>query len=491
LATWLAAFLALTGCAATSFENAPLRSGQINEERRAVDVSDKQRPLILVALSGGGSRAAALGWVVLRELRKFRYSARGELRSLADDIAVISSVSGGSVIAAYFALYGPAELDRFAAAFLAPDNMRTLGLDAVNPITWFNLAIKGSSRVDVVERMFDDQLFKRKTFAELNQPGKPYLILNATDMVSGEVFGFTPVRFNDICADFDNERISVGVGASSAVPVVVSPVALRNYSVTHCKDVAAPEWIKDTLEGRFAPYLNLEEFKLARYANDLRHGSHSVRIIDYLYLLDGGLADNLAIHGLLDAISSPYAPPIISEQGPGPDRSGTILDAVNTGKIKKLVALIVNARADPSNTIYQSASPPGIVGMVESVTSVPINSTSASVSAQMDLLLAQLNAAAAGAAGNPQFEGLHIYNVEIDFDHLRPSDPKERALRDKANAIPTLWTVTKDNRDVIEQAGTNLLHHHPCFQRLLLEMDIPADFIDPAFAKAGCRQATD
>ena len=36
---------------------------------------------VLVAVSGGGSRAAALGWVVLRELGKFRYSTSGTPRS--------------------------------------------------------------------------------------------------------------------------------------------------------------------------------------------------------------------------------------------------------------------------------------------------------------------------------------------------------------------------------------------------------------------------
>ena len=57
-------------------------------------------------------------------------------------------------------------------------------------------------------------------------------------------------------------------------------------------------------------------------------------------------------------------------------------------------------------------------------------------------------------------------------------------MREKANAIPTLWTITKENREVLEQAGTILLHQHPCFQRLLLDMDIKADFIDAAFANA-------
>jgi len=489
-AAWLVACLLLVGCA-TRFANYPLLDGRANEERRAVDVSHEERPLVLVAVSGGGSRAAALGWVVLRELGKFRYSTSGPPRSLIDDIAVVSSVSGGSVIAAHFALYGPEGLDRFAPDFLVPDNMRTLGLDAVNPVSWFRLAITGSSRIDIVEELFDRQLFRQKTFYDLNQPGKPYLILNATDMVSGEVFAFTPKRFDDICSDLDKEPISTGVAASSAVPIVLSPVAFQNFSATHCQDWPTPQWITTRLDGRFAPYLNLETFKLARYANDLRHGKNSLRRIDYLYFLDGGLADNLAIHGLLETISSPYAAPIIADQTSGLNRTNTILDAVNTGKIKKLAVVVINARADPANTISQTPSRPGIVEMIQSVTSVPISSTTASVSSQLGVLLAQLNAAGGGGAGGPQFTGLKVYAVQVDFDQLRASDPVQRELRDKANAIPTLWTITKENREVIEQAGTILLHQHPCFQRFLMDMDIKAEFVDPVFAKTGCRQAAD
>jgi hypothetical protein len=109
----------------------------------------------------------------------------------------------------------------------------------------------------------------------------------------------------------------------------------------------------------------------------------------------------------------------------------------------------------------------------------------------MDYLLGQLDAAAAAARGNPQFTGMKVYGVQVDFDQLRVNDPKQRELRMKANEIPTAWTITKDNLNVIEQVGTMLLRQHPCFQRLLLDMSISADFIDPAFSRTGCRQATD
>jgi hypothetical protein len=153
--------------------------------------------------------------------------------------------------------------------------------------------------------------------------------------------------------------------------------------------------------------------------------------------------------------------------------------------------VVINARADAANTISQTASRPGVVEMIESVTSIPLSSTTSSVNSQMDVLLAELKAAGGGGAGNPQFTGLKIYGVQVDFDQLRSSDPRQRELHIKANAIPTAWTITKDNRDVLEEAGTILLRQHPCFQRLLMDMDIKAEFIDPAFAKAGCRQTSD
>ncbi len=490
-----AALLLLSGCA-TTFENQPLASGASNPERRAVDVSNPDRPLILVAISGGGSRAAALGWAVLRELRQFRYAAAdGTQRPLTDDIAVVSSVSGGSVIAAYFALEGTAGLDRFESEFLAPDNTRTLALEALNPITWFSLAGSGGSRSQLVERLFDRQLFKNRTFAALNQPGKPYLILNATDMASGEVFAFTPQRFDDICSDLDAQAISTGVAASAAVPVVFTPIAMRNFSVDHCIGRPLPPWVNTRMKGRYAPYLNLDTFKLARYANDLRRGPDSYRTIDYLYFLDGGLADNLGVHGLLEAVSSPNAAPIVAPKATGPSGApGNLLMAINTGAVRKLAVLVINARADPANAIYQNPSRPGIVGMVGSVTSIPIDSTTSSVAAQIDVLLSQFNGAGGGtggAPGSPLFAGLKVYNMTIDFDQLRASDPVQRALRDEAKQIPTLWTITKPNLDVIEKAGTTLLHQHPCFQRLLADMSIAAPFVDPAFAKTGCPQAVD
>lgn len=468
----LATAAALAGCA-THFENTASQPGAKNAERRSLDVSRADRPQILVGISGGGSRAADLGWVILRDLGRYQYRADGQSRRLIDDVAIVSSVSGGSVIAAYFGLYGPERLDRFESEFLVQDNMATLGLDAANPITWMKLAVTGASRINVLEELFDQRLFHGEFLAALNQPGKPFVILNATDMASGEVFAFTPSRFDDICSDFDKERLSVGVAASAAFPIALSPVAFQNYSATVCRGQPVPLWITAHMTGRFGPYLNVEEYKRARYANDLRHGENAFRDIQYLYFLDGGLADNAGGHSLLTEIASP-------------EGISGLVHRLNVGQVKRVVVLLINARSDPAQSSYTSDSRPGIVEMVKSVTSVPIDATTASVNSQMDVLVEQVRQAAKDAPPDALFGGLKVYSIQIDFDQLRSSDAEQRTLRDQVKEIPTTWTISQKDRETINKAGTLLLHQHPCFQRLLLDLKVQASFVDPAYAEAGC-----
>ncbi len=465
--------LCFTACA-PYIENYPLAKNAVNQERRVLAVKDKNRPTILVAISGGGSRAAALGWTVLKELRQFKYLYNGKSHALVDDVDVISSVSGGSVIAAYYGLYGSERLNEFKTAFLDPDNMDTLGMDAVNPLTWFKIAISGSSSINEIEALFDRQLFHGRTFADLNRPGKPLVILNSTDMAGGEIFTFTPDQFDDICSDFDKQAISVGVASSAAVPIVLTPVTLQDYSTTHCQGQPIPEWISQKFKHKLSPYLNIEEYKLARYANDLRHGPDIYRDIDYIHLLDGGLADNLGIHGLINSISSIHG-------------QGELLKHINNGDIKKLVVMVINARSgNKNNPLDQSPDHPGLADMVSSVVSVPIDSGSSTINSLLDVLLGQITEASQLAPSDAQFGQLKVYPVVIDFDQLRDGDPGQKILQAQAKAVPTLWSISHENLDVIENAGQLLLHQHPCFQRLLMDLAINAPFIEADFAQAGC-----
>jgi NTE family protein len=308
-----------------------------------------------------------------------------------------------------------------------------------------------------VRDLFDRQLFHGATFAQMDRPGAPMVILNATDMGSGEVFAFTAERFNDICSDLSALPVSVGVAASSAVPVVLSPVDLRNDAVGCAGNLPSAQWISAMLTKPYPRYLDVEEFKRARYANALRHGPDAYRQIDYLHLLDGGLADNVGAHSLLDVLTSPHG-------------SLRMLNAINTGTLRRIAVIAVNARSDPSNSLSTQRETPGVLSMVNTVISNPIDAATSGNATEMRTLLSELRDAAGNAPPDALFGGTRIYDIEVDFDQFLP---EQTGLRDQVKNIPTAWTLKPADIQALDQAAQLLLHQHPCFQVLLFDAHDP------------------
>jgi NTE family protein len=62
--------------------------------------------VLILAFSGGGTRAAAFSYGVLQELRDTTVVVDGKPRRLLDEVDAISSVSGGSFTSTYYGLFG-------------------------------------------------------------------------------------------------------------------------------------------------------------------------------------------------------------------------------------------------------------------------------------------------------------------------------------------------------------------------------------------------
>jgi NTE family protein len=450
------------GCAGTHFENTPLQAGEANPDRRNIDPATPDRPVILMTFSGGGSRAAALAEAVLREMAATSYAAADGNHAMTEDVKLISSVSGGSVTSAWFGLHrDPAhpdgDLDGLRNDFLTRDNMAALELDAVDPITWFGLVTGNFTRIEAEEALFNDRLFHGATLAELNQPGRPYIVFNATDMAGGETFALVPRRFDDVCSSYDALPVATAVSASAAFPILLTPVGFKDFSDGCRGQLRNGQWITVDLSNPFTPYLNLPEYKEARYANDLRRGPNPYRDIQYLYFLDGGLADNLGTQSMRSALIAPY------------DDAG-VLRAINDGKIRRLVIIVVNARSDPPNKLYRQQNQPGLVSMVQTVTSVPIDANTANSEIALSGLLGELANAAAGAGQSAKFGGMKVYGITVDYDQIPADTPAHRRLRDQAKDVPTAWTLTGPQLQVTEDAGHFLLRRHPCWRALLADL---------------------
>jgi NTE family protein len=188
-----------------------------NNRLAIVTPADPSEPIFILAFSGGGARASALALSVLDELNRYSYT-RGDGTSvkLINQVAIVSSVSGGSVTAGWFGLVGPDHMDDLRDQFLKKDNMSVLEWEAADPVTWARLAFSQYTRMDVFTELLDERLYHGKTLADMNRQDGPRVILNATDMSSGEVFSFTPERFDDIRTDLSSLPISAGVASSAA-----------------------------------------------------------------------------------------------------------------------------------------------------------------------------------------------------------------------------------------------------------------------------------
>lgn len=137
----------------------------------------EQELFVILAFSGGGTRAAAFSYGLLEGHRAVSYQpATGPARTLLEDVDVISSVSGGSFTAAHNALFGTEGFKRFEDDFLHRNIQAELVARALAPWNWARLFRSGYSRIDLAADLYDEVVFNRATFATLlQQPrGRPY-----------------------------------------------------------------------------------------------------------------------------------------------------------------------------------------------------------------------------------------------------------------------------------------------------------------------------
>ena len=93
------------------------RAAGINS--RSGGISGEQQDLVILAFSGGGTRAAAFSYGVLEALRRIEIVTKtGRKIRLLDEVDVITGVSGGSFTALAYGLYGDKLFDEYEARFL-------------------------------------------------------------------------------------------------------------------------------------------------------------------------------------------------------------------------------------------------------------------------------------------------------------------------------------------------------------------------------------
>jgi NTE family protein len=446
----------LAGCAYPT-RNAELTSA--SQQRRydwsARAADGMPETLVVVTASGGGTRASALALSVLRTMDGIQL---GRGKTLADEVDIISSVSGGSVTAAYFAMHGVrgdggrdkglADLER---NFIRQDVMSPLLVRGLNPVGLAELSTPGRERIDLLIDYFDrKELFNNETFDFfLRNPRQPYLILNAADMVEGTPFPFTQYTLDLLCSDLGKIKISTAVAASAAFPVALSPVTLKNYSATtapHCDPIRRPPaWVD--LARRTPWHLNPGRAARGRTAAAYLEGAKA-----YIHLLDGGIADNLGISEPLRLLTTS-------------DVSAAMPRAIQTGELKQIIFIMINARSFKESELDHAPDTPGMISMLMASIDAPIDRASFSTAQRVrDLFKEGLKAKARELEEKGATVLAKRYReladrsrfLSVELDAI-PDD----ACRQKMQSVPTSWTLSEKQVDATLEMGRALFLDNP------------------------------
>jgi NTE family protein len=405
--------------------------------------------LLLLTFSGGGTRAAALSYGVLEELKKTEVVIDGKRRRLLDEVDGISSVSGGSFTAGYYGLFGDRIFEDFEGKFLKKSIQGALTRRTfLNPINWFRLPSDTFDRSDLAAEYYDKHVFEGKTYGDMAARKGPMIMMNATDMTHGFRMGFHQDGFDVICSDLSLFPVARAAAASSAVPMLLSPITLRNYA--------------GTCGSKTAEILEAVSRERAITERQLFLVNNLVPVLDsqkkpYIHLVDGGVADNLGLRAVLDMV--------LIRGGVWETIKGT-----PTEKVQKVVFIVVNAETEPDPKWDRSEGIPPIGAMMSAYSSIGIERYNdetlsllkESVKSWADEIKAQrckggAVSTAPGSCGDIQF-----YVVDVKFDELK--DETERMYFKR---LPTAFTLPPEQVDQLRDVAHRLLVNSEEFQRFL------------------------
>jgi NTE family protein len=458
----LASLLLLGGCATRPI-NPPITQANPSTgyrfETRQAQVKEKEN-LVILAFSGGGTRAAAFSYGVLEFLRRTEVvGPKGNKVRLLDAVDIITGVSGGSFTALAYGLYGDKLFDIYEQSFLKRNVQGEIVGRSLSPANWGNLSSTGWGRSELAAQLYDEILFHDATFGDLDRGKGPMILASATDLSTGSRFVFTQRVFDILCSDLNAVPLSRAAAASSAVPVVLSPVTINNYGGT-C-NASTPAWVKPFIESDNPPRPAARAIRSLKA--DAAYGD-SVRR-PYLHLVDGGVSDNVGMRAVLDALEILEA---LHEIG-----MSTPLDGA-----RRIIVFIVNSLSSPPTKWDESETAPGTVDVLLKAAGTPIDQYSyesvellRDTAAQWQTLRTIRNSAAMAANKDPavakavRVPNAEIYAIDVSFAAL-----KDKAEFDYLNQQPTSFVLPPEAVDRLRAAAGTIIMASPEFQRLLKDV---------------------
>ncbi|MFG6458060.1 patatin-like phospholipase family protein [Roseateles sp. BYS96W] len=429
--------LLLAACAGAPL-NPPRNKPAVAEPLVRKPPSEPRDTVVALSFSGGGLRASAFAYGVLEGLRE-QPSVPG--RNLLEDVGFITSVSGGSITAAYFGLHGVEGLKGFREKVLLRDGEAGLRFSLLNPNNLMRLFAGGLNDRSNLNDWLDRDVFHGATFADLFKRERPVVWINASNAQYRLAFPFHERAFDSICSDLASFPVSEAVAASMAVPLFFAPVVLEKFPGA-CRH---PLPVLQTRRGAERDDQYRLRLALQRAMKDYR----DPKVGPYLKLVDGGVTDNLGLVSILQSrvlLNTPYGP--IGEH--------------DAATLRRMLFIVVDAGQGPSGDWGRELGGPSGVDIATAAVDTAIESTMRMSYAyfvpmmhswERDLVTWRCSLPderkAELRAANPGWrcEDLKFAVTQISFADLAEAD--EAAL----NAIPTRLKLPAEQIDRLIEAG--------------------------------------
>ena len=380
-------------------------------------------------------------------------------RRLIDEVDIITGVSGGSFTALAYALYGDRLFSEYEERFLKRDVQGALVERALNPFNWWKYIGGTAGRSELAAEYYDEILFEGATYADLIARQGPVAVANGTDISTGSRLSFYQNDFDLLCSDLSKVRLSRAAATSSAVPVVLSAVTFDNYGGTCGYEY--PPWVRDAAktEGRARPSARA----LQRYREMQEFQNSKDR--PYIHLVDGGVADNIGMRSVLEALEALGA-------------STAFRGEAGFGAIRRIVLVVVNSRSAPRTDWDRMEAPPGWISQLVQSSGVPIDRFSFETIEIMkdreeiygwwrEILILRARLAGkseAEAEASIALPKLTLHTMDVSFDAIKDPSERERFMN-----MPTSFVLPPDDVDRLGEIGGRLLRESPDFQELVRE----------------------
>jgi NTE family protein len=402
--------------------------------------------LLLLFFSGGGMRAAGFSYGVLEGLNATEIPVDGRTDRLLNQVDSISAVSGGAFTAAYYCLYGQDAFSTYEKRFLKRNIQSQLLLSCLRPDNAVRLMSPYYGRSDVAAAYYDRHLFHHATYQQLASiPGRPFLVINATDLENGARFSFTQTSFDLLTSDLGPYPIGRAVAASSAVPLLLTPITLRNYSRSGAAPPVRGVEEEDILTDRLKRLVS----ELNVYSSFNGHG--------YVHLVDGGVADNLGLRALQEFAML------------NGGLSGT-LRTMNLANVDKIAVIIVDSSIHNKIAWSQSEAIPGtfsvLAGIGNSFLSRDNYETTELFRQSMHLWQLEMEARdQVRVAQGRSPRRIRFYDIEIDFSGVPGAQ-----TRAKLYQLPTGFSLPPQSIDLLRSSARQAMTANAEYHRLLEDL---------------------